>query len=141
MLMSGAPICLRSEQPGEGDVDIPEAFSGSNECESPRMTGEVRRVRGSSKRRMQRYRPAWEDMPECSLWLSAHVDPYKAVCQICDKVITADLAVVRAHAIAKKHLVAEQRFYQTRQRSQKTPQISKNREGDNNEDFESGDFS
>ncbi|KAF6208503.1 hypothetical protein GE061_016961, partial [Apolygus lucorum] len=79
------------------------------------------RVKGLSRRKVQRYRKAWEEVPEFSLWLSAHPDPYKAICQLCDRIMTADITVIRQHAISKRHLWGEQTYYQNRQRpSEKT---------------------
>lgn len=59
----------------------------------------------SSKRRTQKYRKAWEDLPECRGWLEPLDDNvYKAKCIACDKEMMADVTVIRNHAQAKKHL-------------------------------------
>ncbi|XP_039277505.1 uncharacterized protein LOC111043674 isoform X1 [Nilaparvata lugens] len=64
----------------------------------------VQAERYFSSRKQQKYRKAWEDLPEFALWLEG-VDNnfYKARCKMCAKTILADLSVLRLHAQGRRH--------------------------------------
>uniref|UniRef100_A0A146LV61 Uncharacterized protein n=1 Tax=Lygus hesperus TaxID=30085 RepID=A0A146LV61_LYGHE len=112
----------------EGFENLVETITVSAGQEAQRLKSEdFPRVKGMSRRKVQRYRKAWENVPEFNLWLSAHPDPYKAICQLCDRIMTADITVIRQHAISKKHLIREQTYYQNKQRHvQKAKDVPQN---------------
>lgn len=64
-----------------------------------------KRKPGTSSRKPQKYRKAWEFYPEFHPWLdSVDSNVYKARCKVCNKVLVADISVLQAHAQAIKHL-------------------------------------
>lgn len=64
-----------------------------------------KRKPGTSSRKPQKYRKAWEFYPEFHPWLeSVESNVYKARCKVCNKVLVADISVLQAHAQSIKHL-------------------------------------
>lgn len=63
------------------------------------------RPRGPSTRKQQKYRKAWEFYPEFTQWLEPEeTSCYKAKCKMCNKVMVADISVLKLHATGKKHI-------------------------------------
>lgn len=61
--------------------------------------------RGPTTRKQQKYRKAWEFYPEFSQWLEPdETSCYKAKCKMCNKVMVADISVLKLHATGKKHI-------------------------------------
>ncbi|CAH0386299.1 unnamed protein product [Bemisia tabaci] len=110
--MKEAGLLVTFEESAEQDMNAPRR--SYNIIQTPINTVDLSSINAissspeakvSSKRRTQKYRKAWEDLPECRGWLEPLDDNvYKAKCIACDKEMMADVTVIRNHAQAKKHL-------------------------------------
>ncbi|BES88252.1 unnamed protein product [Nesidiocoris tenuis] len=103
--------------------------------EAAAMDAEIARNK-SCRRSLQTYRKAWEDIPEYSLWLTSHPSKYKAVCMLCNRMLTADSTTIGLHSLSKRHMEAEKNYYRAKMRENKRVAAAE-RSDDAQEDAES----
>jgi len=51
----------------------------------------------------QRYRKAWQRIPECRGWLRMGTTPERAHCSVCNKELTAGKSELLKHSSGKRH--------------------------------------
>lgn len=62
------------------------------------------------QRGLQKYRANWEKILDFKGWLSPDQKScYKALCKVCDKILMADISVLRNHSKARHHLTNMER--------------------------------
>lgn len=66
--------------------------------------GNSSRARKHGSTRVQHYRVAWEKNPMFSSWLKPGRNSRKALCIVCQSDMTADISVLKYHALCTKHL-------------------------------------
>lgn len=64
----------------------------------------ARRSNRYGSNRVQHYRQAWERNPMFSSWLKQGCNSRKALCVVCQSEMTADISVLKYHALCAKHI-------------------------------------
>ncbi|XP_024083201.1 peroxiredoxin 1-like isoform X2 [Cimex lectularius] len=94
---------------------------------------ENRRLR--LKRRIQRYRPAWQNLPEFEDWLKPHPNRFKAFCKFCSVTITADVNVIRKHSVSVRHSSIQEQYRKVKKNISKAKQVEIDSEDQLDSDF------
>ncbi|KAI5733171.1 hypothetical protein M8J76_008536 [Diaphorina citri] len=65
-------------------------------------------VRTKSKRRTQKYRKAWESVPDFANWVKpVESDELSAQCILCSNIMKAEFTVLKRHLVSSKHVKNE----------------------------------
>lgn len=85
------------------------AETSKNKQSTPKKTLQIRQELPKSERqkhRAQKYRSDWEALDIFKNWLKPGPNEFKAKCNACDTILTAEIGVLKMHANRKKHLDA-----------------------------------